>query len=184
MSTADQYAADAADVVTGDNILSRITNTVREWKVAKDQVAEIEARLKAAKQRTRTLEENTIPELMAEAGQSDIKTSDGDRVTVKETLRASIPAATLTEAINWLIANNQSAIVKRDIGIKFGRDQNDDADTVVKALIELGFIPADKVSVHPSTLGATLRELLADGVDVPLKIFGGHVQNKATIKAG
>jgi len=186
MSTQDdvaaQYQEDAQASVNSDNVLSRITNTVREYHDLSDKIAEAEAALKVLTTQKKTLLEDTLPQLMAKAAQDDLKTLDGDRVTIKETLRASIPKDKLAEAVKWLTDHNQAAIVKREFGLKFGRDENEKAQEAYDTLVKAGFLPADKLSVHPGTLASTLKELIAGGEDVPLPLFGGHIQTAAAIK--
>lgn len=177
-----QYEADATDAVSDGNILSRITLAVRELRTARDDVAQAEEALKAAQQRVRAMEEFTIPELMREAGQEKLRTSDGLEVELVETLRASIPAANLPGALQWLIEHNQSAIIKRDIRLQFGKNEEDRADAVLAIILEAGYTPTDKQIVHPQTLAAVIRELVAEGVDVPMELLGAHVQAGVKVK--
>lgn len=177
-----QYAEDAQAKVGGDNILARITQSVRDVHELDEEIADAEAALRILVTQRKTLIEDTIPNLMSEAGQDDIKTVDGVRVTIKETLRASIPKAKTAEALAWLIKHGQSAIIKREFGLKFGRDEADKADEALNAIVAAGFMPSDKQSVHSGTLSSTLKELIAEGEDVPLPLFGGFVQTAAVLK--
>lgn len=177
-----QYAADATESVNTDNILSRITLATRELREARDEVTAAEEALKLRQQRVRTLEEYTLPELMREAGQEKLRTADGFDVELVETLRASIPPTNLPSALEWLINHNQSAIIKRDIRLQFGKNEEDRADRVLAIILEAGYTPTDKQSVHPQTLAAVIRELVAEGVDVPMELLGAHVQAGVKVK--
>lgn len=168
--------------VAGDNILAQITRTARELKEAQDEVSKAEEALKAAQQRERILRENTLPELMKEAGQEKLRTSDGWEVELTETLRASIPTASKAEALKWLEDHGQAAIIKRQIDLAFGKDEQDKADRALKLVLEAGFRPTDKQSVHPMTLAATIRELIEKGIEVPMALLGAHVQNGVKLK--
>lgn len=177
------YEADAqADNVDSGDLLARITRTVRELAEARADVTEAEAALKARQERVRQLEEFTIPELMREAGQTMLKTVDGDTVELTETLHASIPAANLPQALKWLIDHGQASIIKRDIRLQFGKNEEDKADRALALILEGGYTPQDKQSVHPQTLAAVLRELVAEGVDVPMELLGAHVRSYAKVK--
>lgn len=185
MSTVEnlaQYAEDAQVNLGGDNVLARITNSVRDVSLLNEQILNVQAELKLLQNQQKALIEDVIPNLMEEAGQDDIKTIDGVRVTIKETLRASIPKANMAKALQWLIEKGQSAIIKREFGLKFGRDENEKANEALDVIIGAGFLPSDKQSVHSGTLSATLKELIAEGVDVPLPLFGGFVQTSAVLK--
>lgn len=175
------YEADAqTPAAEGENILAKITRVARELREARAEVTDAEAVLKAKQDRVRTLEEFTLPELMKEAGQEKLRTADGFDLELKDTLHASIPPANMVAAIAWLEQHNQAAIIKRAMTLKFGRDQNDDAQKALSVILEAGFTPEDKQSVHPQTLAAAIREMLAEGVEVPMDILGGHV--RSTVK--
>lgn len=178
------YEADARAVseIGGENILAQITRTARDLKEAQDDVTRAEEALKAAQQRERVLRENTLPELMKEAGQEKLRTSDGWDIELTETLRASIPAANKGEAFKWLEEHGQAAIIKRQIDLAFGKDEGEKADRALSLILNAGFHPTDKQSVHPQTLAATIRELTEKGVDVPMALLGAYVQSGVKMK--
>lgn len=178
------YEADAKAVAQtgGENILAQITRTARELYQADEDVRLAEEALKAAQQRARVLRENTLPELMKEAGQEKLRTSDGWDLELTETLRASIPAANKGEAFKWLEEHGQAAIIKREIDLKFGKDEQEKADRALRLVLEAGFHPTDKQSVHPQTLAATIREMTEQGVDVPMALLGAYVQSGVKMK--
>lgn len=177
-----QYEADAAEAVSDVNILSRITVKTRELMTARGDVTSAEEVLKGAQQRVRSIEEYELPELMREAGQEKLRTSDGFEVELTETLRASIPVANLPQALSWLMEHGQSAIIKRDIRLQFGKSEDEKADKALHVILDAGFMPQDKQSVHPQTLAAVIRELVAEGVDVPMEMLGAHVQAGVKVK--
>lgn len=178
-----QYEADASEVIGSEDILAQITRATRELAEAREDVTAAEAALKAAQDRVRQIEEFRLPELMREAGQTMLKTIDGATVELTETLHASIPAANLSQALAWLIEHGQASIIKRDLRLQFGKNEEDKADRALALILEGGFTPQDKQSVHPQTLAAVLRELVAEGVDVPMELLGAHVRSFAKVKA-
>ena len=184
MNAADaaQYEADAAGAVEDTNILARITLKTRELRQRRDDVVAAEEALKAAQQAVRLIEETELPELMREAGQEKLRTSDGFDVELTETLRASIPAASLPQALAWLIEHGQAAIIKRDIRLQFGKNEEEKADKALELILNEGFMPQDKQTVHPQTLASVIRELVAQGVDVPMALLGAHVQAGVKVK--
>lgn len=179
---ATQYEADAHEAVSDTNILARITKTAKLLRDCQEDVKLAEAALKAAQDRVRILEELDLPALMDEAGQNLLQTTDGYQLERGETLRASIPPANLLEAIQWLRANNQDAIVKRDVTVKFGKGEDQKAAETVDSLLEAGLTPTDKQFVHPMTLASTIREMLEQGVDVPMTLLGAYVQPHVKMK--
>ncbi len=176
------YAADAAESIQPGNILSQITHTVRELRQLREDITTAEETLKAFQKRERTLVDYTLPEMMREAGQEKLRTSDGYDVELTETLRASIPAPNLSAAIAWLVEHNQSAIIKHDLKLQFGKDEDEKAERALALILEAGFVPSDKMTIHPQTLAATIKELMAAGVDVPLELLGAHIQAGVKVK--
>ena len=178
------YADDARlPTAQGSDLLTRISATVREVVMAREHVAHCEEVLKAAQGAVRQLEEHALPELMREAGQERMRTTDGYDVELGEVLRASIPPASLGPAIMWLTANGQGAIVKREIKMSFGKGEDQRAAEAYDMAMRGGFHPDDRQSVHPQTLAAAIREMMANGVDVPLPLLGAYVQPTVKIKA-
>lgn len=170
------YAADAKETINADNILAQITVAAADLRAAREEVTKRETALKEAQDKVKVLETITLPELMDTAQQDRLKTTDGYEVERGETLRASIPEANLSQAILWLRSQQQDAIIRRDVKLQFGKGEDQRAAEAVDMLVGAGLAPVDKQSVHPQTLAATIREMLKDGVDVPMALLGAHVQ--------
>lgn len=186
--TPDQLAAlgadaahNKADLASGD-LLTRISATVREIMTARDDVRRSEDALKERQSALRTLEEHTLPELMREAGQEMLKTSDGYVVELKEKLRAGISEAKLPEAVMWLASVGYGSIVKREIKMAFGKEEDQRAAQLYDMVVEAGYSPTDKQSVHAMTLQSSIKEMLEKGIDVPMELLGAYVQPIVSIK--
>jgi hypothetical protein len=137
-----------------------------------------ELQLKKAKDRLRTISETQVPEVMDRLQLETFKTQSGLVITVKEQIRASIPKAKLAQAISWLRANGHGRLIKRTMSV-IPADE-DQAKLLHKQL--KGFEVSDIPKVHPQTLGAWARELLEDGVDFPMDLFGIHRQRVSKVK--
>lgn len=171
------YEADAQlSAGEASNILAQITNTAKELRDAQAEVKSVESMLKLAQDRVRVLEEIQLPLLMDEAKQKELVTQDGWRVTRSEVVRASISNENMPRAVAWLEANGQGSIVKRELKLAFGKGEEQKAAEALDVLQEHHFIPTDKQSVHAQTLGAVVRELLAEGRELPMDILGIYVQ--------
>lgn len=175
------YAEDAPDG-RGDNILAELARKADEYLEASKAVAEAEAALEAARQRFRVISEQELPEIMERAGQDNCRTSQGYQVAIKKVIRASIPIARQHEAFQWLEQHGHASVIKNIVSAEFGRGEGEAADSAVKTLLELGVHPNQKRSVHPQTLAALVKELLATGVEIPLETFGVLEQKVATVK--
>jgi hypothetical protein len=99
-----------------------------------------------------------------------------------EHLRASIPPDNLEGAIMWLNANGAGSIVKNTVTLQFGKGEEQKAAEAMDLLREKGFDYENKKSVHHTTLSATLREMLEEGVNVPMQLLGAHVMPFVKIK--
>lgn len=177
------YAADA-ELSPGEagNILAQITRTARELRDAQADVESAEATLKAAQERVRGLTEHQLPLLMDEAQQKELVTLDGWRITRSDTIRAGISADNMPAAVLWLDANGQGSIVKHEVKLMFGKGEEQKLAEAVDVLREHHFAPTDKMSVHAQTLGAVVRELLAEGRELPMELLGIYVQPTIKLK--
>lgn len=176
------YADAAQPVVNAEDLLASITRTVRELREARDDVKRAEEVLKVAQGRVRVLEETTLPELMTKAGQQKLRTIDGWDVELGETLRASIPVAHLPEAIKWLRDHNHGSLVKRELKLDFGMNEEEKAVKALTLILEAGFTPTDKQYVHPMSLASAIRQMLEQGTEVPMGLLGAHVQPQVKVR--
>ena len=65
--------------------------------------------------------------------------------------------------------------------MSFGKGEGQEAKLLENTIKDLGFIPEVKVSVHPSTLKVTVRQLVKDGKSVPDNIFSLFIGQKTKI---
>ena len=142
-------------------------------------IADLEEELADTKRRRHRLASQDIPALFSQMGIEEIKV-DGAKVTLKPVISASIPKDRKDEAFAWLRQRGYDGIIKNDVTCSFGKGQDRQAETAVKALTAAGFSPETKTHVHPQTLKAFVRESLEDGRDIDLNLFGAFVTQVAT----
>lgn len=151
---------------------------LRQIEVEKAEVA-----LKEANELLRQVQEIDLPNAMLQAGVSEIRLPDGQRITLKEDVYASIPKDRMNEALAWLKENNLADVIKNEIKVNFGKGEEEAANTLIKELNANGWTNYDsKTTIHPSTLKALIREQLAKGANIPLDVFGAGPITKAIIK--
>ena len=146
---------------------------------------EIEATEDVLKQRKKNydyLSSEVIPTMMAEMGLSHLKLMDGSSVDVKPNYSANISVANREKAFNWLRENGLGDIIKNEISVSFGRNEDNKAADYAALAEERGFQPTQKLKVEPMTLKALVRERLEAGKTMPTEIFNVFVGNKTTIK--
>jgi hypothetical protein len=169
----------------GDNILAVISGVALEQKQAELKVARLEEELKAAKEELRVIAEDRLPQLMDDAKQTTLTTTDGIQIEVKTTVRGSIPKTNPGPALEWLEKNGHGNLIKRSFDIVFGKDDEawakkfqSDLDKRKKKLnykIERG--------VHASTLQAFVRNQLEEGAidSDAMKVLGVFEQRVSSI---
>ena len=146
---------------------------------------EIETQEEALKQKKKDFEHlsaEVIPTMMAEMGLSHLKLMDGSSVDVKPNYSASITIANRDAAFKWLRDNNLGDIIKNEISVSFGRNEDNKAADYANLASERGYQPTQKLKVEPMTLKALVRERLENGKEMPTELFNVFVGNKTTIK--
>jgi len=146
---------------------------------------EIEIQEEALKQKKKDFEHlsaEVIPTMMAEMGLSHLKLMDGSSVDVKPNYSASITIANKDAAFQWLRDNNLGDIIKNEISVSFGRNEDNKAADYASLASERGYQPTQKLKVEPMTLKALVRERIEAGKELPTELFNVFVGNKTTIK--
>jgi len=160
-------------------IVSDLAN--KQLKLA-TQVAELEADLKAKKEELRLTSEQELPDAMQQAGLTQITLSSGEKISINEFYNAHISKANQEKAYEWLATNGHEGLIKNEVLLKFGREENEVVNETVYALQARGLSPEVRQSVHPSTLKAFVKEQITGGNDIPTEPFGIYIGTKATIK--
>lgn len=166
------------------NILTQIKYAALKQKQLQEKVNALENALKTAKAELAHYTEKTFPDLMDVAGQKQLTTMDGIKITVKEKIRAHIAADQQAQAFAWLDENGHSNIIKRQFLIDFNKDEEAWAkkfETDLKRRKRPLHVKR-KSGIHAATLSAFCRELLENGVDFPQKLFGLHRQRYTHIE--
>lgn len=82
----------------------------------------------------------------------------------------------------WLASVGYGSIVKREIKMAFGKEEDQRAAQLYDMVVEAGYSPTDKQSVHAMTLQSSIKEMLEKGIDVPMELLGAYVQPIVSIK--
>jgi len=153
------------------------------------KLQQLEKNIKAKEQDLKNLKETAtkisgevIPTLMSEMALSSLKLADGSSVEVKKIYGASIPITKREAAFNWLRNNGLGDIIKNEILVSFGRNEDNKAADYAALAQERGFQPTQKLKVEPMTLKALVRERIEAGKEMPTELFNVFVGNKTTIK--
>ena len=155
--------------------VERLQTLQREIEFAEDQ-------LKQKKKNLEHVSGEVIPTMMSEMGLSHLKLMDGSSVEVKPNYSATITVANREAAFNWLRQNGLGDIIKNEISVSFGRNEDNKAADYAALATERGYQPTQKLKVEPMTLKALVRERIEAGKEMPTEIFNIFIGNKTTIK--
>ena len=141
----------------------------------------MEDRLKNTKRDLETLSGDVIPTMMAEMGLTQLKLMDGSSVDVKPYYAASITVKNREAAYKWLRENDLGDIIKNDVTVSFGRNEDNKAADYANLAQSQGYQPTQKLKVEPMTLKALVRERIEKGKDMPMDIFNVFVGNRTKL---
>jgi len=164
-----------------DNIKDLSDEVIKLQQLEKNIKAK-EQDLKSLKETATKISGEVIPTLMGEMALSSLKLADGSSVEVKKIYGASIPIEKREAAFNWLRNNDLGDIIKNEVTVSFGRNEDNKAADYAALAQERGFQPTQKLKVEPMTLKALVRERIEAGKDMPTELFNVFVGNKTTIK--
>ena len=176
------FEKDQEEVLDRTTNLKSLANQVKILRELEDQVKTDEEELKDKKRDIEKISGEIIPTLLSEMGLSSLKLADGSAVEVKPYYAANISVKNREAAYNWLRSNGLGDIIKNDITVSFGRNEDNKAAEYANLARGQGFEPTQKLKVEPMTLKALVRERLEAGKSMPTEIFNVFVGNKTTIK--
>jgi len=101
---------------------------------------------------------------------------------VKPYYAANISLKNRETAYNWLRSNGLGDIIKNEITVSFGRNEDNKAAEYANLAKGQGYQPTQKLKVEPMTLKALVRERIEAGKEMPTDIFNVFVGNRTTIK--
>jgi len=173
---------DQTEVIKSTTNIKTLSDQVLKLRAMEDQLKIMEEALKTRKKEIDRISGEVIPTMLSEMGLSQLKLADGSSVDVKPFYSATISAQNKDRAYNWLRTNGLGDIIKNDISVSFGRNEDDKAAKYADLAKSNGFQPTQKLKVEPMTLKALVRERIEAGKEMPTEIFNIFVGNKTTIK--
>ena len=166
------------DNLTGAENLSDL---VLQLQKLEDEVKEDEERLKDKKQRIDKLSGIAIPEIMESMKLKTMKLSDGSGIEIREMYSATIPVANKEGAFNWLRNNGLGDLIKNEITVSFGRNEDNKASEYADLARGRGYQPSQKLKVEPMTLKALFRERSENNQELPAEHFNLFKGNRTKI---
>jgi len=176
------FEADQQDAMKKTDNIQSLADQVERLETVATTIEAAEENLKLLKKKRDHISGEVIPTMMSEMGLAELKLHDGSHLKVSTTYRATITEANKETAFNWLRNNGLGDIIKNEISVSFGRNEDNKAADYAELAKGQGFEPTQKLKVEPMTLKALVRERLEAGKEMPTELFNIFVGNKTTIK--
>ena len=176
------FERDQQDAMKRTTNIQSLADQVERLEGMQQQLEIQEDAIKEKKKQIQHISGEVIPTMMSEMGLSELKLQDGSHLKVATSYRATISEANKEAAFNWLRNNGLGDIIKNEISVSFGRNEDNKAANYAELAKGQGFQPTQKMKVEPMTLKALVRERIEAGKEMPTEIFGVFSENKTTIK--
>ena len=176
------FEKDQEEVLDKTTNINKLADKIKELQAHQQQLEVQEDSIKQKKKDIEHLSGEVIPTMLSEMGLSFLKLQDGSSIEVKTNYSATITQANKEAAFNWLRENGLGDIIKNEISVSFGRNEDNKAADYAELAKGQGLEPQQKLKVEPMTLKALVRERMEAGKEMPTEIFNIFVGNKTTIK--
>ena len=177
----NMFIEDAPQDVNNLGGVESLSDLVIKLQKLEDEIEQDEQRLKLKKQNADQISQLAIPEIMESLKMKTMKLADGSAIEVKEIYSATIPLDKREGAYNWLRENDLGDLIKNEITVSFGRNEDNKASNYANLAKERGFEPVQKLKVEPMTLKALVRERIESGADMPTELFNVFAGNRTKI---
>ena len=176
------FEQDKQDALKKTDNIQSLADQVERLETFATTIEAAEENLKLLKKKRDHISGEVIPTMMTEMGLSELKLSDGSHLKVSTSYKAHITEANKETAFNWLRTNGLGDIIKNEISVSFGSNEDNKAADYAELAKSQGLQPTQKMKVEPMTLKALVRERIEAGKEMPTEIFGVFSENKTTIK--
>lgn len=166
-----------------NNDLIEITQLGKSLAEIDSDILQAEAEVSNLKQKRKHIAEELMPELMNKYGLKLIQLDDGRKIRIDNFVDARIKNPEV--AFNWLRDTNNDSIIKNQITVTLGRNEDVKAQAILNTLQREHDVNADaKISVHNMTLKSFCRDALDNpelAESLPREAFGIYEGQRAKI---
>ncbi len=175
------FEQDQREELDSANDAKKLSDQVVKLQQLEEQLIAKEEEVKEIKRKVDLVSGEVIPTMMQEMNIATLKLADGTAVEVKPVYGASIPTSKKEEAFTWLRENGLGDLIKNEITVAFGRDEDNKAQQYAVLAQGQGYEPVQKLKVEPMTLKALVRERLESGQEMPSDLFNMFTGNRTKI---
>ena len=163
------FEKDQTEVLDKTTNINKLADKIKEMQAVQKAIEMDGEQIKQKKKHLEQISGEVIPTMLSEMGLSFLKLQDGSSVEVKTNYSATITQANKEAAFNWLRENGLSDIIKNEISVSFGRNEDNKAADYAELAKGQGLEPRQKLKVEPMTLKALVRERMEAGKEMPTK---------------
>ena len=176
-----KFIEDAPQQLNELNNPESLSGHVLELQKLEDEIKMDQEKLDRKKEQADRLSQQVIPEIMESMKLKTMKLRDGSAIEIKEIYSATIPVDKRDGAFNWLRNNDLGDLIKNEITVSFGRNEDNKAREYANLAESNGYQPQQKLKVEPMTLKALYRERVQKDLDLPSEHFNLFKGNKTKI---
>ena len=176
------FEKDQEEVLDKTTNINKLADKIKEMQAVQKAIEMDEEQIKQKKKHLEYISGEVIPTMLSEMGLSFLKLQDGSSIEVKTNYSATITQANKEAAFNWPRENVLGDIIKNEISVSFGRNEDNKAADYAELAKGQGLEPMQKLKVEPMTLKALVRERIEAGKEMPTELFNVFIGNKTTIK--
>ena len=176
--------ADAPSQVTQTEP-QKLTDEIKKLQDIQQEIQNYKDRIKDLEESEKYFSQVVIPDMMLAMNLKTMKLRDGSELEIDNKFFATALAPKRAEAYQWLRENGLGNIVKNEITVRFGKDEDNKAQQYATLARGQGYEPEQKVSVHAGTLRVALEDLHTRGGQIPSEYFSTFAgyQTKITNKS-
>ena len=175
------FEKEKREELDGANDAKKLSDQVVKLQELEEKLLVKEQEYKEITRKVELVSAEVIPTMMQEMNISTLKLADGSSVEVTPVYGASISAAKKEEAYTWLRENGLGDLIKNEITVSFGRNEDNKASQYAVLAKGQGFEPVQKLKVEPMTLKALVRERLESGQEMPSDLFNVFAGNRTKV---
>ena len=121
------FEQDQQDAMKKTENIQSLADQVEMLEGLHKRIETSENNIKDLKKEYQRISGEVIPTMMSEMGLAELKLQDGSHLKVSTTYRATITEANKETAFNWLRDNGLGDIIKNEILVSFGRNEDNKA---------------------------------------------------------
>jgi len=149
----------------------KLSQQIKTLQDIQQEIENHKAKIKELEEREKHFSQTVIPDMMLAMNLKTMKLRDGSELEIDNRFFATALAPKRAEAYQWLRENGLGNIVKNEITVRFGKDEDNKAMQYATLARGQGYEPEQKVSVNAGTLRVALRDLHERGGQIPSEYF-------------